>query len=351
MSRDRVAFLYMSVSVLATSAEPLIIILGTGGTSPFVFTLMWRGAGVLGILIALLVFFRQTITDYRARVLLLRACRSWRFALLCATELSFFFYVFSFGYIDPAIAAILYGSYPAAVIVAGVLLFRTEGRFYNTTLGIAIPLCVAFTGMVFLTLSQIGHSGTFDPSLDAIGIAAAMLGAILAGLRIALTLKLASRFRSDHGANRAANGDELEFFATLAFTIVISVISLPALALGATAMEEAFNVRLLAVAGIAGLVISSVERIVFRRANLLTSNLGINTLFYTAPVLALAWLFLFSLVGDISIDYFVIGAAGVIAGNLLINFQSEIRFGFRSLIVALWICGAFVWLLRENWLG
>ena len=343
MSRDRIAFLYMSVSVLATSAEPLIIILGNGGTSPFVFTLMWRGAGALGILIALLVFFRQTLTDYTARVLLLRACRSWRFALLCATELSFFFYVFSFGYIDPAIAAILYGSSPVVVVVAGMLLFRTEGRFYNTTWGMALPFCVAFTGMVFLTLSQSGHSGTFDPSLGTLGIATAILGAILTGLRIALTMKIASQFRSDYEANSAASGDELEFFAILAFTIVISVLSLPGLAIGATVMEEAFDVRLLVVAGIAGLVISSVERIVFRRANLLTSNLGINALFYTAPVLALTWLFIFSLVGDILIDYVVIGAAGVIAGNMLINFQAEIRFGFRSLIVALWVCGAFVY--------
>ena len=308
---------------------------------------MWRGAGILGILAALFVFFRHTLTDHAAQTLILRTCRSWAFAVLCVAELSFFFYVFSFGYIDPAIATILYGLSPVVVIVVGMLLFRSERRFGNTTMGIALPLCVAFSGMVFLTLSQIGQSG-LDHNLTGawsqlLGLLMAIVGAVLAGIRIAINIKVASQFRSDYRGSSTASEDDLEFFAILAFTIVVSALSLPAFAIGSVATGESVDATLLVVGGASGLLVSSVERVVFRKANLLTSNLGVNALTYVAPVLSLAWLFSFSLSGDILIDYLVIGTSAIIAGNLLINFQSEIRFGFRSLIVALWVCGAFVY--------
>ena len=351
MSRDRTALFYMLVSVLATSTIPLIIILGNGGDSPFFFTLMWRGAGILGILVALLVFFRQILTDHTARTVILRTCRSWAFVVMCVAELSFFFYVFSFGYIDPVIATILYGSSPIVVIVAGVLLFRAEGRFDNTPMGIALPLCVAFSGMVFLTLSQIGQSGS-DHSLAGIwaqllGLLMAILGATLAGIRIALHIRVASQFRSDYRGSAPASDDDLEVFAILVFTIVVSALSLPVFAIGSVAAGESVNATLLVVAGASGLLVSSVERIAFRKANLMTSNLGVNALTYVAPILALTWLFAFSLSGDIRIDYLVIGASAIIAGNLLIAFQADIRLGFRSLLVALWVCGVFVY-FRES---
>ena len=46
-------------------------------------------------------------------------------------------------------------------------------------------------------------------------------------------------------------------------------------------------------------------------------------------------------------DLLIIGAAAIIATNLLINFEAEIRFGFKALILALWTCGTFVYLRDE----
>lgn len=74
----------------------------------------------------------------------------------------------------------------------------------------------------------------------------------------------------------------------------------------------------------------------------MTSNLGVNSLGYATPVFALFWLFLLSRVDVVNPDYLVVGAVAVIAANLLINFQAEIRLGFRTLIVAIWACGTFV---------
>ena len=49
-------------------------------------------------------------------------------------------------------------------------------------------------------------------------------------------------------------------------------------------------------------------------------------------------------------DLLIIGAAAIITANLLINFEAEIGFGFKSLILALWACGAVVYLRPETWI-
>ena len=49
------------------------------------------------------------------------------------------------------------------------------------------------------------------------------------------------------------------------------------------------------------------------------------------------------------VDYLLIGAAAIITANLLINFEAEIEFGFKALIMALWACGAVVYLRPEEW--
>ena len=59
------------------------------------------------------------------------------------------------------------------------------------------------------------------------------------------------------------------------------------------------------------------------------------------------WLGLFSHIGVARVDYLVIGAAAIIVSNLLINFEAEIRWGFKALILALLISGTVVY-LREG---
>ena len=98
---------------------------------------------------------------------------------------------------------------------------------------------------------------------------------------------------------------------------------------------------------IGGVAIYTVGSITWRLANLVTDNLGINALGYSTPVIALIWLLLFAQVGVVKTDFLIIGAAAIITANLLINFEAEVRFGFKALILALWACGTFVYLRDE----
>ena len=65
---------------------------------------------------------------------------------------------------------------------------------------------------------------------------------------------------------------------------------------------------------------------------------------YAMPVLSLLWLFFFADAEVARFDYLVIGAAAIITANLLINFEAEIRWGFRALLLALGTFGAVVYL-------
>ena len=96
--------------------------------------------------------------------------------------------------------------------------------------------------------------------------------------------------------------------------------------------------------GTLGGVFLAFTAICWRQANLITNNLGVNALWYSTPIFTLVWLFAFSQVFVVRPDYLLIGAAAIIAANLLINFEAEVRLGFKSLIIALWVCGVFVYL-------
>ena len=98
-----------------------------------------------------------------------------------------------------------------------------------------------------------------------------------------------------------------------------------------------------------GAVAYALANITWRAANMLTDNLGINAMSYATPLVALLWLFVFSQVNVARLDYLIIGAAVIISANLLINFEAEIEFGFKALIISLWACGAVVYLRPAGW--
>ena len=95
---------------------------------------------------------------------------------------------------------------------------------------------------------------------------------------------------------------------------------------------------------VGGVFAHALANIARRTANLMTDNLGINAFSYATPIFSLMWLPLFSQVDVARVDYLIIGSAAIIATNLLINFEAEVRFGFKALILALWACGTFVYL-------
>ena len=95
-------------------------------------------------------------------------------------------------------------------------------------------------------------------------------------------------------------------------------------------------------------VASTLGNIAFRYANLEAKNLGVNAMQYLRPILSLVWLGLFATVTVYRTDFLWIGATAVIAVNMLINFRSEDRAGFKWLVLSLLGFG-FVVYMRDDW--
>ena len=100
--------------------------------------------------------------------------------------------------------------------------------------------------------------------------------------------------------------------------------------------------------------------IAWRKALLTAHDLSVNAIDHVRPILSLLWLWTFPFVAlqfdfinfqvnyiDVRVDYLVIGTTALITANLLIGFEAEIRWGFKSLILALGGCGTFVY-FRDN---
>ena len=105
------------------------------------------------------------------------------------------------------------------------------------------------------------------------------------------------------------------------------------------------SVQVILVCLVFGGVILDVGGTVFNRtANIVTKDLGVNAIGYITPLLALVWLYLLWSIEIRQLDYLILGAIAIVTANLLINFQVEIRAGFKFLLLSLWIGGVFVYL-------
>ena len=97
-------------------------------------------------------------------------------------------------------------------------------------------------------------------------------------------------------------------------------------------------------------ILDVLASIIFRYANLLTTNLGVNILMYITPVLSLVWLAIFTTLNVHRTDWLIVGATVVIVVNVLVNFRFEDRAGYKWLILCLLSFG-FVVYMRDEWFG
>ena len=336
----------MLVGVLASSATPLVISLADGSNNPFLFNFIWKAGGSVGLL-GFLVFRYRTILldhDFRARLV---GIISWPILIIIMVgESDILIFSWALRYIDVSVATILYQTWPALLILSMLFLFRSTTRYSSTTMALVVPVILAIVGFILVTVSQVSDTGLTESrsaALQTLGLCLALVSALAVSAEVAATVRFGSRIRSGSDMGTRYAPDDVELFGTIAVTLVGKTILLPFFGLAAASAGEAVDAQTMLVVLIASIVISTAAGVLLRKSNLMTSNLGINVLGYVTPVLALILLFIFSQVGAIRTDYLIMGSAAIIAANILINFQAEIRFGFRSLILALWACGTFVY--------
>ena len=369
--RNRAAVFFMLAAVIGFSLTPPLIAVFEASQAPFLF----NAAIYLGQAAFLFAFLAKSngraFASGEAWKLIGRHAASPRFCLIAAAYSNFGFFALSTRFIDVSMTTILFGTWPIFMVICIGWLFRREKRYKKITLEMLTLILVGLSGFAFVVLSQserqrdlifAGSFAEFDWTSLALGVAFAMVA-------VALTAVSSYAFRwgvdLSEGLSKIVRGssenrDSMELTGVITGIAIASLAAVPLnVAIGLLNGESASSIGFmgLAVAFVFGMMADGGGTVGYRYANLLTNNLGVNAMTYATLPISLAWLVLLSQVAVARIDFLIIGAAGIIAANLLINFEAEIRFGFKSLIIALWACGAVVYLRPvdgalfgvENW--
>ncbi len=341
----------MLLAVVGFSFVPLLVAVGGGTDSPFLFTSgVSLGTG-LGSALFLAAAFRPVLLNRSVLSLISQRLLSWSLFLVVINQFVYSLFAWSTRYLDFSVVSTLFETWPIFLIVLTAILYRAQARYYKITSSMLWLLVTGFIGFGFVTASQSGGFGNWDDSRlseTVIGLAlviSAVLVAALPAFGFKWGTDLSEALPADVVGDR--NRPFVEICCAL---IAFCIASFAGIGLNAGVgfvATETISMESLAIAVASGALIMAPASISWRAANMLTRNLGINALSYATPIFALAWLFLFWQVDVARVDFLIIGAAAIITANLLINFEAEVRFGFKALILALWACGAFVYLRDE----
>ena len=348
--RNGAAVGYVLLAVVIFSVVPITVDLSGAAENPFLFTGGWRLGGFLGCIAFLLLRYRALLRDRDAVALVGRRIVSWAILLAVFGKFAHGLFALSTRFIDVSVAAILYETWPILMIIFTARLFQGQGRYRQVNIGVLAMLSLGFVGYAFVIVSQVGGFGAialnFSNETIYYGLALVAVAALLGGYHNAKLFE----WGTDVGHKLSRENDRqkplhsLELFGVIAGNAVAQLLCfVPSYTIG-FALGEDLTYRLLAFSIIGGILSSGLGDILWRTANLRTDNLGINALGYATPCFSLTWLFLFSRVGVALPDYLIIGGAAIVATNILINFEAEIRWGFKALVLGLGACGAVVYL-------
>ena len=334
------------VGVVASSLLPLGIALGNAADSPFLFSAAMRFGTFLMYGAFLAAVFRDVLANEHVRAIVLRRVFTWTMAFVIAQQFDYALFALAARFVDIAVVVVMFGT---SAIIRVFLLSWLFKRYQRIWPDVALLLLTGLVGLWFVASSDggrfLGLGSSFPGPGASIGVLLAFLAAGLAaltavgsrwGVDLARALPADQREGSDNLLVNVSCVLAGQSIANLIGTVLQAAIGL--------AGGESIALESLGIAMVTGVLVASVGRTAWRTAYLTTTNLGISALAYAVPVVSLMWLIVFDQTEILRLDYLVIGGVAIVITSLLINFEAEIRFGFKALMLALWACGTIVYL-------
>ena len=343
--RNAAALAFMFLSVVAFSLTPLAIAVGNAASSPFLFSAAMRLGNALAYSAFLATTFRHVLLRRDVLAIVVRRVATWSMLFTLVQQFEYVLFGSATRFIDVTAVVMLFEMYTILMVFLTSALFK---RYQPITMDVTLMLLVGLLGFGFIAAGEVGgflNLGNLRLSSAFIGISLAILGALVAAL-IAFGLRWGvdlSRALPD-GAVGGRGRFLVEICCVLTGQTIGNVVGAGVQGVLGLALGESIALASLGIALACGVLANGAGTIAWRAANLMTVNLGINALSYTTPAVSLIWLYFFWEVDVARFDYLVMGGVSIVAINLLINFEAEIRFGFKALILALWSCGTFVYL-------
>lgn len=328
-TRQSRATRFMLVAVIGFSAIPVYIAVADTHRAPFVFTAFlyagqFVGLGAYTVAKYHLLFFRQR----PLRVIARQVVRPTMLLTLTG-YLNYAFYSWSTEYIDPAVTTVIFGGWTFSTVIFVGWTFRSERRYERTSGALVGFMLIGFAGFALAILSQ--RADIFDFGQGAAPLIEVAIGVLLAVISMSMAtlgsfvlrwgVETAQRVEAigDHPYDR----DALEVAGVLTGIVVAALIAIPVnLLLGLARGESPVGIAPsdYALAFTVGLFSLGFCTILFRRANLMTRNLGIIGMTYATLPISLLWL---ALLNEIQVErplYLTAGAALIVASNLLVHF-------------------------------
>ena len=338
----------MIIGVVCLSAFPTLYALGNAEESPFLFT----GIRQIGVGMALCAFAMLTRWRFLRQKDVKRDIISYSTSGLMVASVigqcGLVAFAAAIAFVDVSIAAILYETWPFFLIPIMAFLFKDSKRYRPNFVGTLIFAAPAVAGVALVISSQTNTNqvlptlgGVLSGSGTLFGVLLALFSAVSGAVFLACTLKMGEAIANNH-AHTEKGGME-EIVLAVIMTSICLVISGGVSSVLGLVISETMSSHQLIYAFAGGLFLHSVLLISFRAANLKTNNLGVNAIAFATPVVALIWLWAFSLLNVPHLDYLVIGTLGIVAANLLINVDASKRFAYKALVLSLWVFGTIAY--------
>ena len=333
-ARQSRATRFMLVAVIGFSAIPVYIAVADTHRAPFVFTAFlyagqFVGLGAYTLLTYRALFFRRGPLGVIARQVVRPTM-----LLTLTGYLNYAFYSWSTEYIDPAVTTVIFGGWTFTTVLFVGWTFRSERRYERTSGALVGFMLIGFAGFALAILSQ--RADIFDFGQGAAPLIEVGIGVLLAVISMSMAtlgsfvLKwgVETAERVDAVADHPYEQSELEVAGVLTGIVVAALVAIPVnLVLGLARGESTVGLWsggiALADYGLAfgvGLFSLGFCTALFRRANLMTRNLGIIGMTYGTLPVSLLWL---ALLGEIDVErplYLAAGAALIVVSNLLVHF-------------------------------
>ena len=307
----------MFVAVVGYSLIPLFIAWG-GTESPFIFNTAWRVGMPIGCLVVLVLAYRPLLLRKDVWSLVWQRIGSLPMLFWVFNSFHLVFYAWSTQFIDVAISAVLYETWPILLVLLTAWLFRSEERYRKLSARTGILFVFAFLGVTSVIASQSGGLSNLQehtlPTLG-LGVAIVIVAAVLKSLAafgFRWGTELAARF-PDQNQYRTSS---IELFGVVVGIVICNLLTLPITAAAGFARDEPVSIEAMAFGAVGGAILGTFASFFWRKANLMTHDLSINAMAYVTPVLSLVLLFMFSLVGDINVGYLFLGTAAIVIANV-----------------------------------
>ena len=327
ISRNTSAVALAIGAVLLFSLYPALIGMAEVD-SPFLFSSALRAGVLAGYAAFLLAGYRDLVFSRSVWRVVWRRTATWAMFFWVIAFFDIPLFAMSAGVIDVAATAVLFEVWPIPLILLMSRLFKSEGRYQQVGRFTLFAFILAVIGVALVVTSQVGGLGR----LREIGGASA--GNVALGVSLAFgaaAMMALTGFGFKWGADTARelkeslrhNRGSLELFSVVAGSLVGCALSTPTMVVVGLGSGEVVEYTPLVYGLVGGPLVTALPSILWRKAMLITDNLGVSILMYFTPLVAICWLLALSLVGPIDVTLLLFGAVVIVAANIGIYLEGR----------------------------